>query len=103
MVMEFDVECSRGRSKPSCGRSVGSAGRRIARWMIVTEDERGRPKLERPAENDSRIEARSHNRSAAHPLVAEKAIGGVQEENMDLLHRLVSQRCREIVRDRIRR
>ena len=62
-------------------RDVGAAGRGIAAGMVVHQDQRGGPQIQRAADNLTRMDRRFVDRAFADQIVANQAVLAVQMQH----------------------
>src|SRR4051812_11622241 len=79
VVVDRDAERRRRPDqRPGC-RDIGGTRRRIARWMVVNQDEASRLKFERAVEDVARCDQRLGLGAGRQPLVAQQLMGGAEK------------------------
>src|SRR5690606_25191539 len=103
MIMDADIE--RGRRLNNLKRHVdiGGRGRRIARGVVVDEDDRGRAKLKRALDYFTRINGGVIDRAGLLHLIGDQVILVVEEEEAELLDLLLAHRALAIFKQRLPR
>ena len=78
MVMDADAQPLAGLDNLAGDLDILLAGGRVARWVVVDQDQRRRSQFHGPLDNLARIYGRLVDRSVAHILVADQHVAAVE-------------------------
>ncbi len=101
MIVQDDIEQPRRvRDGTGCAEIAPARGR-VARGMIVGEDQAGCPQIEGAADDLAREQIDLGDAAPRNALLRQDAVLGIEEESVDLLGRLMGEADEQIIERRL--
>lgn len=100
MIMDHDVEISRGLRQAPGHRAIGRRRYRIARGMIVDEKHGGRADLKAPLHDLAGVDLHRGSRANGHEFICDELICRVEEQNSKAFDRIKRHGEPQIIEER---